>query len=169
MMITDLERRDFPVIREWIDPKLFPVFRAPIGDDQLERLLTRHQEGRLTHIGLKATDDGGCAIGFVHVVLDWGNELGHIQQMLVQPWLRRQGVGAALMQHTLRVCFEEHGLHRMQLFVDEDNGPAVAFYRKQGFQADGLMREARKAGSRFISWYCMSMLQSEWSAHASRS
>ncbi len=100
----------------------------------------------------------------MHVVFDWTGDIGHIQQILVDPGLRRQGIGQALMRHTLRVCFEEHGVHRMQLFVEEPNTPAVAFYRKQGFHADGLMREAWKVKGRYISWYCMSMLRSEWNA-----
>lgn len=163
MIVTALERRDFPVIREWIDPKLFPIFHAPIGDDQLERLLTRSRDGRLTDLGLKAVDDAGAALGFVHVVIDRANEMGHIQQILVgEPGLRRRGVGSAMMRQALRICFEEHRLHRMQLFVDEDNEGAVAFYKKQGFHTDGLMREARKVGNSFLGWYCMSMLQSEW-------
>ena len=163
MMITDLERRDFPVIRGWIDPNLFRIFRAPIGDDQLERLLTKRRDGRLTDLGLKAVDDTGSVNGFIHVVLDWANDLGHIQQIVVgEPGRRRQGIGSAMMQHTLRVCFDEQGLHRMQLFVDEENEPALAFYRKQGFQTDGFMRESRNVGDRFFGWYCLSMLQSEW-------
>lgn len=167
-MIADLEPCDFPVIREWIDPSLFRIFRLPIGDDQLERLLTRRRDGKITDLGLKAADDAGRPIGFVHVVFDWTNDLGHIQQILVPAASRRQGVGHALMQHTLRVCFEEHRLHRMQLFVEDDNEPAVAFYRKQGFHVDGLMREAWKVTDRYISWYCLSMLQSEWSALTGR-
>ncbi len=169
MKIVDLECSDFPFIREWIDPGLFRVFRAPVGDDQLERLLTKHRDGRMTDLGLKVVDDTGQILGLIHVVLDWANELGHIRQILVgETGRRRQGVGSAMMEHTLRVCFEQYRLHRMQLFVDEDNEGAVAFYRKQGFQTDGLMREAEKIGDRFISWYCMSMLEGEWRTRSQR-
>lgn len=169
MKIVELECRDFSSIREWIDPGLFRVFHAPVDDDQLERLLTRHRDGRMTDLGLKAVDDAGRILGFIHVILDWANELGHIQQILVgEPGQRRQGVGSAIMEYTLRVCFEEQRLHRMQLFVDEENEGAVAFYRKQGFHADGLMREAEKIGDRFVSWYCMSMLEGEWRTQRQR-
>lgn len=163
MTITDLQRSDFPVLREWIDPNLFRVFRAPIGDDQLERLLTRQREGRTTDLGLKAIDGQDHPVGFLHMVFDWANDLGHIQQILVPPEARRQGVGRALVRHTLQACFGQHKLHRIQLFVEQDNEPAVAFYRKQGFHTDGLMREAWKVGDRHISWYCLSVLRSEWS------
>jgi ribosomal protein S18 acetylase RimI-like enzyme len=162
MTIAELEPADFPVIRDWIDPNLFRIFHAPIGDDQLQRLLTRHCDGGITDLGLKAVDDAGRTCGLVHVVFDWTNELGHIQQMLVAPGQRRCGIGRALMQHTLAACFQEHKLHRVQLFVWETNEPAVAFYRSQRFHADGLMREATKIGDRFVGWYCMSLLHTEW-------
>jgi len=163
MQIADLERRDFDFIRPWIDPHLFRIFRKPVGDNQLEKLLTRSKDGKLSDIGLKAVDDSGEAVGFVHVVLDWANELGHIGQILVgEEGRRRKGIGSALMQHTLRVCFEEQGLHRVQLFVDEGNQGAIAFYRKHGFQVDGFMREAHKIDGKFVGWYCMSMLRTEW-------
>ncbi len=168
MTIAELQAADFPIIRDWIDPGLFRNFRAPIGDDQLQRLLTRcGDRGIFTDLGLKAMDDTGSVCGLVHVVFDWANELGHIQQMIVSPCERRHGIGRALMHHTLAVCFNEHKLHRVQLFVDESNSPAVAFYRSQRFHTDGLMREATKVGSRFISWYCMSLLETEWSSHES--
>ncbi len=164
--VAHLERADFPVIREWIDTKVFPIFREPIDDGQLEMLLTQSKDGRLTDLGLKAVDeDTGQALGFVHVVLDWKNELGHIQQILIgSPELRRQVVGSVLMQHTLGVLFGDHRLHRVQLFVDEVNPSAIAFYKKMGFQVDGFMRESRKVGDTFEGWYCMSLLEREWDA-----
>ncbi len=67
-----------------------------------------------------------------------------------------------MMAHILTACFEELGLHRVQTFVDKENEAAVAFYRKMGFHEDGLMREAQKAGDRFVDWHCMSMLDREW-------
>jgi len=56
----------------------------------------------------------------------------------------------------------------VQLFVDEGNEETVAFYRKQGFYTDGLMREAQKIGERFVGWYCMSMLEGEWDSQNER-
>jgi len=66
------------------------------------------------------------------------------------------------MQNIFNKCFNELKLNRTQLFVDEDNAPAVNFYRKLGFHTDGLMREATKFEDCFISWYCMSLLKKEW-------
>lgn len=159
-----LARADFPIIRDWIDPSLFRTFRAPIDDSQLERLLTKGEAGRPTDLGIKAVQASTeRVVGIAHVVIDWRNELVHIQQILVgPPELKRRGIGTRLMDHLLSTCFTDLGLHRAQLFVDEDNEPAFRFYRKLGFHTDGLMRDATKVGPTFKSWYCMSILEDEW-------
>jgi ribosomal protein S18 acetylase RimI-like enzyme len=161
LVVTDLERSDFPVIRDWIDPAVFEIFTRPITDEQLERLLTREKDGRLTDLGLKAVD-GGSVVGLVHAVLNWENEYAHIQQILTKPGLERRGIGQVLMRETLEMLFEQHRFHRVQLFVDEENVAALTFYRKQGFEVDGFMRESRKLGHKFAGWRCLSILDREW-------
>jgi RimJ/RimL family protein N-acetyltransferase len=71
-----------------------------------------------------------------------------------------------MMRHALQLCCDEHKLHRMQLFVDEGNEVALAFYRKHGFHTDGFMREASKIGDKYVGWYCLSMLQRQWQANS---
>jgi RimJ/RimL family protein N-acetyltransferase len=162
LTITALEKADFPRIRDWIDPAVFRIFRAPVGDDQLERLLTRYKDGRPADLGFKAAA-GPVPVGLIHVVLDWTNELAHVQQIIVgDPLLRGQGIGSRMLAHALRVCFARLHLHRVQLFVDEGNDAALHFYHRNGFRTDGLMREAAKAGDEFIGYYCLSLLASEW-------
>lgn len=163
IQIRSMERSDFPRIREWIDTRLFRIFRDPIGEDQMEKLLCREEGGRPVDLGYVAVDGGtGEPLGFIHAVLDWKNELAHVQQVVSDPGSRREGVGTALMRHVMAICFDHHRLHRVQLFVDEDNEPALRFYGKLGFVSDGLMREATKRDNGFVSWHCMSMLATEW-------
>jgi RimJ/RimL family protein N-acetyltransferase len=78
------------------------------------------------------------------------------------------GIGTDSITRFLRVCFDDLGLHRAQLFVDEDNAGAIACYRKAGFQVERLMREATKVGPDFVSWYDMSILENEWRSPAKR-
>jgi len=161
--IRRMERSDFPVIREWIDTSIFRIFRNPIGDDQMEKLLFREENGRPVELGYVAVRESKRdPVGFIHAVLDWKNELVHIQQVVSDGGHRRKGVGTALMHHVMKIGFEDHRLHRVQLFVDDDNVPALELYRKLGFVSDGLMREATKREDGFVSWHCMSMLASEW-------
>ena len=162
--IRPTQEHDFPVIRHWIDTRLFRRFTKPIDDSQLENLLSRSKDGNLVDYGICAVNSGSNAIvGFAHAVIDWKNELAHIQQIIVgNSEFKKCGVGTTLMQNIFNKCFNELKLNRTQLFVNEDNAPAVNFYRKLGFHTDGLMREATKFEDCFISWYCMSLLKKEW-------
>ena len=163
--VEHLKKVDFPIISDWLEPNLFPIFHSPVDDSQLERLLTKYDGERPTELGWKAVrTDNEEMVGLIHVVFDWKNEMAHIQQIIVgEPEMRRQGIETAMMEAMLEVCFRDHKLHRVQLFVDEDNETAIGFYRKLGFAADGLMREAKKVGDSFRNWYCMSVLVNEWS------
>jgi RimJ/RimL family protein N-acetyltransferase len=162
--LEGLETADFPHIRPWIDPRTFRIFNDPIDDQQLSRLLTKHLNGRPTSLGYRIVRISDSeTIGLIHATIDWQNRLAHIGQVIVgDPALRRLGIGTEGMTQFLRVCFDDLGLHRAQLFVDEDNTEAIACYTKVGFRIEGLMREAIKVGNDYISWHSMSILEAEW-------
>ncbi|MBN1459124.1 MAG: GNAT family N-acetyltransferase [Armatimonadetes bacterium] len=162
--LEPLEAGDFPLIRPWIDPRVFRAFREPVDDGQLERLLTRWENDRPTSLGYRiviAADSR--TVGLVHAVIDWRNDLAHVQQIVVgDPALRNSGIGTASLLQLLAVCFGEIGLHRVQIFVDDDNAGAIACYKKAGFAPEGLMRDATKTPDGYVSWYSMSILEGEW-------
>jgi RimJ/RimL family protein N-acetyltransferase len=162
--LAQLERADFAVIRPWIDPALFRIFREPVDDAQLESLLTRHEDDRPVSLGyriVRASDSE--VVGMVHAVIDWGNQLAHVQQIVIGvPGVRNSGVGAASLRLLMRICFEDLGLHRVQIFVDDDNAAAIACYKKAGFSDEGLMRDAAKTKDGYKSWHSMSVLEDEW-------
>ncbi len=162
--LEGLEPKDIARIRPWIDPYTFRMFRAPVDDEQLGRLLTMYADGKPTSLGYRIVRTSDAEIiGLIHATIDWRNSLAHIGQIVVgDPALRGSGIGTDSITQFLRVCFNDLGLHRAQLFVDEDNTGAIACYRKAGFRVEGLMREATKVGSNFISWHSMSILEDEW-------
>ena len=168
--LEPLEAADFDAIRPWVDPSLFRVFHEPVDDAQLDRLLTKYEEGRPVSLGyriLRASDSQ--MVGFAHVVIDWKNDLAHIQQIVVgDPEVRGRGLGTASLLQLLGICFDETGLHRVQIFVDEDNAAAIACYEKAGFRIEGLIREATKTADGYVSWYSMSILDWEWEGRRGR-
>jgi RimJ/RimL family protein N-acetyltransferase len=162
--LEPLEVRDFPLIRPWIDTRVFRIFREPIDDEQLSRLLTKYEDEQPTSLGFRIVRSSDSAvIGLIHATINWQNNLAHIGQIIVgDPEIRSTGVGTVSLRQVLRVCFNDLGLHRVQLFVDEDNLSAIACYKKVGFKVEGLMRDATKVDDGYVSWYSMSMLQAEW-------
>jgi len=58
---------------------------------------------------------------------------GEVLTLGVLPGLRRQGIAAALLGQALELA-RQSGASRLLLEVAADNRPALAFYRRQGFQ-----------------------------------
>jgi RimJ/RimL family protein N-acetyltransferase len=161
--LEQLERTDFPVIKKWIDPKIFHIFTAPVDNNQLEKLLTKEQNGILTEIGLRAIDiQTDKIIGLVHAIVDRDNDLIHLQQIVVDPDKRSRGCGATILELFLELCFTTYKSHRVQLFTEEDNKQAIACYIKVGFHIDGMIRDRIKTATGFIGTYIFSMLDNEW-------
>jgi RimJ/RimL family protein N-acetyltransferase len=161
--LEQLEKSDFPVIRDWIDPEIFHIFTAPIDDSQLERLLTKEHDGIQTEIGLRAVEnETDKIIGLVHSIVDRENDLLHLQQIVVDPEQRNRGHGATILELFLELCFTTYNSHRVQLFTEEDNEPAIACYKKVGFHIDGMIRDRVKTKNGFLGTYIFSMLNNEW-------
>ena len=162
--LEELESKDLPHIGGWIDPLTFRMFRAPVDNEQLLQLFTSYSDGRPTSLGYRIvrTSDAEL-IGLIHATIVWDNNLAHIGQIVVgDPALRGLGIGTESIKLFLKVCFDDLDLHRVQLFVDDNNAGAIACYRKAGFQIEGLMREATKVSSGYVSWHSMSILEDEW-------
>lgn len=162
--LEPLRVQDFPQIRPWIDPRVFRIFREPVDDAQLSRLLTKYEDDRPTSLGFRIVRSSDSeVIGLIHATIDWQNKLAHIGQIIVgDPRLRCVGIGSASLVQLLRMCFNELGLHRVQLFVDEDDLSAISCYKKVGFRLEGLMRDATRIDDGYVSWYSMSILEEEW-------
>jgi len=62
---------------------------------------------------------------------------GHLVGVFVRPEQRGSGLTGALFDAAVDWC-RKTGLHRVRLFVHEDNGRAEAFYRKAGFVPTGV-------------------------------
>jgi len=101
-------------------------------------------------------------VGLIHAVVNRENNYAHIQQIVVNPNLQNKGYGTAILMAFLGICFDSYNFHRVQLFTEEDNAPAIACYKKAGFHIDGILRDINKTDSGYLSTYVFSMLHDEW-------
>ena len=51
-----------------------------------------------------------------------------------------RGTGSRLLRSLLKICFDDLGAHRVELFVFEDNERAHRAYLKNGFVEEGIVR-----------------------------
>ena len=66
-------------------------------------------------------------------------EEAEIARIAISEEVRRQGVGNGLLHYTCECC-KERQIERLLLDVRESNEGAIAFYKKYGFQTDGIRK-----------------------------
>ncbi|HXS53534.1 MAG TPA: GNAT family N-acetyltransferase [Usitatibacter sp.] len=74
------------------------------------------------------------------------------------PW-QRKGVGTALMGALVELADNWLNVFRLELTVYADNQPAIALYRKFGFEQEGVLRCYALRGGRYVDAYFMGRLR----------
>ena len=107
-------------------------FSIPWTAEQLKSQLKDPQ-----HEFIAAVSGDGHVLGYVGMmyVLDEG----YISNVAVDPDFRRQGIADALIDRLVERCLM-HGLSFVTLEVRAGNEPAIALYRKHGFDPVGLRK-----------------------------
>ena len=67
-----------------------------------------------------------------------GLEVGAVEDVVVDVAYRGKGIGSALMR-SIEAWAAKKKLGRLQLRADKDNGPALCFYRQQGWKRTNLI------------------------------
>lgn len=121
---------------------------------------TAHMDAAATTFNIVAVSDtDGAVIG--HIVLFRGkgfqSHSGWFGLAVHEDWWRR-GVGSALMAAMIDTAHNWLGLTRISLEVFTDNDPAIALYRKFGFEIEGTMRRRVFRMGRYADGYMMARL-----------
>lgn len=102
------------------------------------------------------------------VVGSLGLELGQGRQahtahlgMMVHDSYQGQGVGTALMEAAIRLAEGWLAITRLELIVYTDNEPALALYRKFGFEIEGTLRDFAFRDGRYVDAYLMARVRTE--------
>lgn len=92
----------------------------------------------------------GMVTGQLVVSTAEGGPAALVEDMVVAPEQRRQGIGAALLR-ALEAWALERGARRLQLLADRHNAPALRFYERAGWRGTQLVclrRVVRTAAAR---------------------
>jgi RimJ/RimL family protein N-acetyltransferase len=85
---------------------------------------------------------------------------------IFDPALWNQGYGTEATRLVLRYAFGELRLHRVGLFVLDENARAQALYAKCGFTREGIVRDSVLIAGQWHSDIAMSILEDEYRAAA---
>ncbi len=139
------------------------AYRGLMPDDMLDTLSVEERtEGWLRFLEpgsggplvLVALDDDGVA-GFSALSLPSRDEdadarTAELSALYVLPPRWRAGVGSALLNASRAELPAEGLWHELTLWVLPGNEPALAFYDRHGFLADGASRREERSGQRVI-------------------
>lgn len=165
-----IERKDVPILREWWNnPAVMrgwgwgaPVPSLHAIAQQVEDWLAQESAlGRPAALIAETLD--GEPVGLVTLRVDRPEARSVELSLLVgDPARWGQGIGADMLRGVLDACFEQWGILRVGLRVEEDNERALALYRRFDFQPEGRLRHAAFRDGRFWDLLLFSLLATEW-------
>ncbi|HEX2489844.1 MAG TPA: GNAT family N-acetyltransferase [Blastocatellia bacterium] len=121
--------------------------------ESVRELLTKSGEG--DHLLVAVID--GEVVGTIGLHTSPRPRLSHrgeIGMMVRDDW-QGKGVGSAMMQAVVDLADKWLNLKRIELTVYTDNEPAIALYRKFGFEIEGTHRKYAFRDGEFVDAYAM--------------
>lgn len=86
----------------------------------------------------------------------WAPGEGQITNIATHPDARRQGMGAAILEHLIKVA-KSRGCEQLSLEARVSNNPAIALYERYGFVKMGLRRGFYKHPTEDAYVMCLSL------------
>lgn len=161
VVLRALEKEDLDRCLKWINdmdvvklagPLRFPKskveeekwFEKTINDDK-NRVLAIEANGK--HIG---------NVGLHNI--DFRNRNVMLGIMIGEPDYWNKGHGEDAIKALISFAFKEMNLHRIFLYVREDNKRAIRCYEKCGFKKEGVMRESLFSNGKYHNTLAMGIL-----------
>ena len=165
--LRELDRADLPVLNAWrADRNLVDMLGSPFRYVNAEvdgkwfdaYLANRHRNVRLAICDSTAQQ----AIGVVYLLdIDWVSRNAEFAIQIGDTSARGLGIGTEATRLALDHAFDDLNLHRVHLTVLASNTHAIALYKKAGFQAEGLQRQAVFKSGRHVDVVPMAILAHE--------
>jgi ribosomal protein S18 acetylase RimI-like enzyme len=131
------------------------AFEAPPIEKVRAFVLNNIKLGYPQFVAVSASE----VVGWCDAVPDSRQAHAHVGTlgMGLLPAFRGRGIGTSLLRATLAAA-QAYGLTRVELTVREDNSSALMLYRKAGFEAEGVKRNAVRVDGRHHNLICMALL-----------
>lgn len=165
-----IEREDIPRFVRWMnDPDVieFLLMNSPLSKAMEERwfesqLATPPHMGQILAIEVLENDEwvhigntGLHNVETVHSSAEFGIMIGEKAY-----W--NKGYGREALRLILQHGFGNLNLHRIYLYVFENNLRGIRVYETVGFKREGVLRDDVYKNGRYLNVLIMSILRSEW-------
>lgn len=112
-------------MRLWAGPK--PIYQSATVD-------IWHAIDADTQPTFSLLDDAGCLQGFAQVISISNEYPTHLARVIINPALRRQGIGRSLLEQVIKELRRRENSLRLSLNVYAENDLAIKLYRSMGFK-----------------------------------
>jgi RimJ/RimL family protein N-acetyltransferase len=168
VVLAPLRPADSSLLFQWINDRELVTLSAPFrpvsrqDHDAWFDEVQRRPDTRILGIRLRDGDRlvGSSQLHSIHPV----HRSAELQIRIGVSEARGHGVGTEAMHLLVRFGFEELDLHRIYLHVFEANEPAIRLYRRVGFRAEGVLRQAARIEDEWVDLVVMAILRSEFEA-----
>jgi len=168
--LEEFTHHDIHTLINWIDSPetLFlwtgTTFKFPLTYECISNYFNESETGLQSNKLFKAVDESGIMQGYIELSrIDSENKQACISRVIVgNPKIRNKGICKQMIGNILKIGFEEYSLHRIYLFVFEENISAIECYKKSGFRIEGLLRDSRYYEGKYINVYLMSIIDEEY-------
>ncbi len=140
MEIRSATKADIPAMAELLH-QLFAIEKdfTPDYEKQAQGLeLLIERPSAMVFVAEADREVVGMCTTQVIISTSMGMEVGIVEDVIIDVEHRGTGLGSALMR-TVEEWATAQGLGRLQLGADKDNGPALCFYRQQGWKHTNLV------------------------------
>ena len=145
------------------DPRSELFYALPSTQpEQADRLRSISKDPNTITLIICRTENGE-AIGQVSFVrIDWVGRMATYYIGIADQVNWGKGFGREATILMLDYAFNTLNLNRIQLHVSTENQRAVKLYKKLGFQEEGTLRQAMYHQGRYVDFYVMGILRSDW-------
>ncbi len=128
--------------------------------DELTSLYDKHiHDNTERRFVIEAND---TFIGIVELMsIDYIHRTCEIQIIIISGFSGK-GYAQKALKTGVDYAFNTLNMHKVYLWVDIDNAPAIHIYKKLGFKIEGTIKEQFFAGGRYHDSYFMGILKSEY-------
>ena len=136
------------------EPELWLTYDRTRGDER--RNVRGVQRDANVAVLVAETEEG--VVGRLSIARDRSPISRHVAEfgLMVAASARRRGIGSALIEEAIKWA-RDLGIVKLELTVFPHNAPAIALYRKLGFEEEGLLRRRYFIDGRYIAAMLMGL------------